>query len=387
MSPSVLRRPRPRRLLRPYRGRYRRPERVAISNLIATGIRLRSPVIGSALVVTAVWSIATGSYFTFRDNALDHLMTENQITHDHIAALDHIMNRRFINQEQVEQKINALLRRQVTLEQHTSALSDVISATGSITLVSTAPPVIATRSAESASNRGVNGVLSRVALSLDKVEHRQAVALTDFEERIDSRARTMRSVLVALGVDTAKTSGSYATGGPFVSIKSPQSDGGTFEHHLHRIKLVRAQIDHLNRLLVAVPIRKPVSEVDMTSPFGVRADPFFGRPAFHPGIDLRGDVGEPVFATAAGCVTTAGRQGGYGNMVEIDHGNGLITRFGHLSEIDVKVDQRVRINEVIGKVGSTGRSTGPHLHYETRINGEAVDPQKFFRAGLSLGQF
>ncbi len=388
MSPSVLRHRRPRRLLRPSRGRNRSPDRVAISTLVARAVRSRGPAIRSALVVTAVCSIATGGYFKFRDNSLTRLMTENQIAYEnHITALGRIMSRRFLDQ-QVEQKINVLLQRQVTLEQHTSALSDVLSATGSIKLASTAPLVSATGSAARASDGGLNGTLARVSLSLDKVEHRQAVALTDFEERIDNRARTMRSVLVDLGVDTAKTSGSSATGGPFVPIKPPQSDTGTFEHHLHRINVVRAQINHLNRLLVAIPIRKPVpGEVDMTSPFGVRADPFLGRPAIHTGIDVRGDAGEPVLATAAGWVTIAGRLGGYGNLVEINHGNGLATRYGHLSAIDVKVGQLVRINDVIGKIGSTGRSTGPHLHYETRINGEAVDPQKFLRAGLSLGQF
>ena len=105
----------------------------------------------------------------------------------------------------------------------------------------------------------------------------------------------------------------------------------------------------------------------------------------HTGLDMRGDTGEPVHATANGKVTIAGREGGYGNMVEIDHGNGFSTRFGHLSAIDVKVGQTVRTGQVVGKIGSTGRSTGPHLHYETRINDEAVDPQKFLKAGLRLG--
>jgi murein DD-endopeptidase MepM/ murein hydrolase activator NlpD len=129
----------------------------------------------------------------------------------------------------------------------------------------------------------------------------------------------------------------------------------------------------------------PVGEVDMSSPFGMRMDPFLGRPAVHTGIDLRGEVGEPVRATATGRVTIAGREGGYGNMVEISHGNSLATRYGHLSEINVKNGQIVRIGEVVGRIGSTGRSTAPHLHYETRVNGEAVDPQKFLRAGLRLG--
>jgi murein DD-endopeptidase MepM/ murein hydrolase activator NlpD len=123
----------------------------------------------------------------------------------------------------------------------------------------------------------------------------------------------------------------------------------------------------------------------MSSPFGMRLDPFLGRPAIHTGIDMRGETGEPVHATATGRVSIAGREGGYGNMVEVTHGNGLATRYGHLSEIDVKVGQTVRIGEIIGRIGSTGRSTGPHLHYETRINDEPVDPQKFLRAGIRLG--
>jgi murein DD-endopeptidase MepM/ murein hydrolase activator NlpD len=104
----------------------------------------------------------------------------------------------------------------------------------------------------------------------------------------------------------------------------------------------------------------------------------------HTGLDFRGDTGEAIRATAAGTVTHTGWSGGYGKMVEIDHGNGLSTRYGHLSSIDVDVGQNVRSGQVVGRMGSTGRSTGPHLHYETRIDGEAVDPQRFLRAGLRL---
>ena len=169
-------------------------------------------------------------------------------------------------------------------------------------------------------------------------------------------------------------------------LKPPRSGASAFDRQLYRINVARAEINQYAHTLVAVPVRKPVAgEVDMSSPFGMRLDPFLGRPAIHTGIDLRGEIGEPVHATATGKVSIAGREGGYGNMVEINHGNGLATRYGHLSEIDVKVGQTVRIGEVIGKIGSTGRSTGPHLHYETRINGEAVDPQKFLRAGVRLG--
>jgi murein DD-endopeptidase MepM/ murein hydrolase activator NlpD len=101
----------------------------------------------------------------------------------------------------------------------------------------------------------------------------------------------------------------------------------------------------------------------------------------HPGIDFHANVGDPIYATAAGKVVKAGWEGGYGNMVEIDHGEGLATRYGHMSEIDVTVGQKIRIGQIIGRVGTTGRSTGPHLHYEVRVNGEAVNPEKFLAAG------
>ena len=135
------------------------------------------------------------------------------------------------------------------------------------------------------------------------------------------------------------------------------------------------------RLLWCIKSRS--GEIDTTSNFGVRMDPFLHVPAMHTGI-FRGELGEPIHATAAGAVTAAGWSGGYGKMVEIDHGNGLATRYGHLSQIDLYVGDKVRIGDIVGRLGSTGRSTGPHLHYETRIDGEAVDPQKFLNAGAKL---
>jgi len=105
---------------------------------------------------------------------------------------------------------------------------------------------------------------------------------------------------------------------------------------------------------------------------------------YHPGIDIANDVGTPEVAADVGQVVVAG-WGSYGIYVEIDHGNGLATRYAHLSAIEVRVGDKVRIGQTVGLLGSTGRSTGPHLHYETRVDGEAVDPQKFLRAGLRLG--
>jgi murein DD-endopeptidase MepM/ murein hydrolase activator NlpD len=165
-----------------------------------------------------------------------------------------------------------------------------------------------------------------------------------------------------------------------------RKDAGLFERQLYRIHVARAAVDRLTLTLGAVPVRKPImGEIDLSSGFGVRTDPFLGRPAMHTGLDFRSSIGDPVRATASGVVEAAGWSGGYGKMVEIDHGNGFSTRYGHLSEIEVKVGQKIAIGQIVGRVGSTGRSTGPHLHYETRIDGDAVDPQKFLRAGIRLG--
>src|SRR5262249_38313907 len=134
-----------------------------------------------------------------------------------------------------------------------------------------------------------------------------------------------------------------------------------------------------------VPYRKPViGEVEFTSGFGVRSDPFLGRPAMHTGLDFRAQTGDPVRATPNRKVVSAGWFGGSCRMGEISLRHGLSTRYGRVAEINVKIGDAVRIGQVIGEVGSTGRSTGPHLHYETRIDGEAVDPQKFLRAGVRL---
>ena len=192
----------------------------------------------------------------------------------------------------------------------------------------------------------------------------------------------MRGVLTELGLDAGKPLPAEAsgTGGPFVPVRAAAGQCTPFEKRLQRISVARAHVERLNRTMQNVPVRQPLpGELDQSSGFGVRVDPFFRRPAMHTGLDFRGDSGDPVRATAAGTVSHAGWQGGYGKLVEIDHGNGLATRYGHLSEIGVRVGQYIKIGQMVGRIGSTGRSTGPHLHYETRVEGDPVDPQKFLR--------
>jgi murein DD-endopeptidase MepM/ murein hydrolase activator NlpD len=390
-------------------------------------------VIGTVTVL-GMWSAATATYFAFRDDVLTRLIArqaEMQYAYeDRIAELrakvDRTTSRQLLDQEQFDQKLDQIMRRQTTLESRATALGTIPdgSVTGSIrppsrgaaatdtpasgtpkpspisdTVIFVAPPdrearlesrapiVANTQPNQFAKIRGLDNVLVRLQASLDQVEGRQTAALSGVEDGMESRVRRMRGVFSDLGLDMAQLEAATpraGMGGPFVPVKLPPN-AGAFERQLYRINIARAQVERLNRTLALVPYRKPViGEVEFTSGFGVRSDPFLGRPAMHTGLDFRAASGDPVRATANGKVASSGWAGGYGRMVEIDHGNGLSTRYGHLSEIDVKVGDQIRIGQVIGAVGSTGRSTGPHLHYETRIDGEAVDPQKFLRAGVRL---
>ncbi len=365
------------------------------------------------LVIMATWTVITATYFAFRDDVLTRLIarqTEMQFGYeDRIAELraqvDRMSSRQLLDQEQFEQKLDQILHRQAMLEQRANTLTTLPdpSITGSVRSpargdaarrapTSTAPmsdmPAPRTAPGRKAAIGNVGTLLKRLASSLDRVEARQSATLQSIEQNYDLRARRIRSVLAELGIDAGRTRPTTepgATGGPFVAARLG-SDLGSFERQLHRIGLARAQVDRLNRTLANVPVRKPVNgEIDASSGFGVRIDPFLKAPAMHTGLDMRGDIGDPVRAAASGTVTVAGWQGGYGKMVEINHGNGVSTRYGHLSSIEVEVGNKVKSWQIIGRIGSTGRSTGPHLHYETRVDGEPVDPQRFLRAGMKLG--
>jgi murein DD-endopeptidase MepM/ murein hydrolase activator NlpD len=140
------------------------------------------------------------------------------------------------------------------------------------------------------------------------------------------------------------------------------------------------QLDQLERGTIAIPSMKPVANANFTSGFGVRSDPFRGRSAMHAGIDLAGPTGTPIYATADGRVGRSGWVGAYGNLIELEHGRGIQTRYAHLSRSIVSAGERVQRGQLIGYMGSTGRSTGPHLHYEVRIDGRAVNPIPFMQS-------
>jgi murein DD-endopeptidase MepM/ murein hydrolase activator NlpD len=148
----------------------------------------------------------------------------------------------------------------------------------------------------------------------------------------------------------------------------------------HALFLSWKKLDVMNKGVISIPSIKPISAFTFTSAFGVRSDPFHGYAAMHAGIDLASPTGTPIYATADGVIDRAEWFGGYGNMVEIDHGKGIATRYGHMSRIAAHAGEHIRRGELIGYVGSTGRSTGSHLHYEVRIDGHAVNPIPFLQS-------
>lgn len=136
--------------------------------------------------------------------------------------------------------------------------------------------------------------------------------------------------------------------------------------------------------LVSIPSRMPVDDIVVTSDFGYRSDPFRGNRKRHNGIDIAGPIGTPIYATADGIVGRAQWLGGYGRYVEIEHGGNIQTRYGHMSRLNVAPNQRIRRGDLIGFMGSTGRSTGSHLHYEVRVDGEPVNPAPFMQSSEYL---
>ena len=140
------------------------------------------------------------------------------------------------------------------------------------------------------------------------------------------------------------------------------------------------RMDAMERALAAIPTAMPAASMMMSSGFGYRSDPFTGGGAMHAGLDFKGPVGTPILAAAKGKVVLAGFNGGYGNTIEIRHANGLVTRYAHVSGLNVRRGQMVDRGVQIGRMGSTGRSTGSHLHFEVRLNGQAINPRKFLEA-------
>ena len=220
------------------------------------------------------------------------------------------------------------------------------------------------------------------AAELARIEARQLALIEGLTRIADRRAAVAESRLASLGLNPqaalASLSDKSAQGGPLLTLAT--SADGSIDPRFQRFGLSLARMDALERSVDHLPQALPASLEYISSGFGFRVDPFTGAGAFHPGLDFRGPIGAPIYAAARGTISFVGQRSGYGNCVEIDHGNGLITRYAHMSGFRTVPGKAVEPGEVIGLIGSTGRSTGPHLHFEVRINDRPVNPRPFLEA-------
>ncbi|MEQ1707042.1 MAG: peptidoglycan DD-metalloendopeptidase family protein [Terricaulis sp.] len=222
----------------------------------------------------------------------------------------------------------------------------------------------------------------------DRLETDQEHTLSELEDQVVERSEQVRGVLRLTGVSMASLSGPEAeVGGPLVpqDFVAYLRDSGLNPAFAQRVAEVAARVTESRRLgdiADSTPLAPPVAvDYRETSGYGQRIDPFNGRAAFHSGLDMAAFERAPVVATSPGVVVFAGTRSGYGYTVEIDHGHGFKTRYGHLRDIQVQRGDRVAIGQRVGSMGSTGRSTATHLHYEVWFRGRAVDPVNFLRAG------
>lgn len=243
------------------------------------------------------------------------------------------------------------------------------------------------------------GTSSLIDTKLTNLDRAQQSLINSIDETTDRRIRELTSIIdmtnvsdvgTLVRVNTARNGKrkpqEQAEGGPFLGLADSEALAGAssesaFGKQLSRVSQNIKTMSELETTIAKMPLAEPLISYHQSSGFGPRRDPFNGRMAFHAGEDMATYYGANVYATTTGVVTYADWRGAYGKMVEIDIGNGFKTRYGHLSAINVKVGQKIAFRDVIGRVGSTGRSSGPHLHYEVWFDGIVRDPTKFIEAG------
>jgi murein DD-endopeptidase MepM/ murein hydrolase activator NlpD len=235
--------------------------------------------------------------------------------------------------------------------------------------------------------------LARQIQRIARIGESENLLMAKTEGTLGQGVGNLRNVMRRTGINpdsfARKVAGAHGIGGPEIPLNQVRIEGISDPNFSQAYLSASAVLDQLNGLSAAldhVPLAAPVSvaSFDKSSGFGARIDPFTGRYAFHPGIDFAGPWGSVVHATAPGTVLFAGRRGGYGNMVEVDHGYGIHTRYGHLSTISVRIGTQVGKGAGLGRVGSTGRSTGPHVHYEVWYDDVVKNPNNFIEAGRNV---
>lgn len=270
------------------------------------------------------------------------------------------------------------------IEKNQALIAATMTSTGQVDRAAIEKPLPANAPQTSA-------VAEEVLAPLKKVEARQVALVGKARAAGEARYAETAKHIRDLGLTPERYS-VVAMGGPYEPVDENDTTPGASADLASADAQFRAlfqtwkKLDMLEQTVISIPSMQPVERLIFTSNYGVRSDPFRGTAAMHAGVDIPGAIGTPIYATADGVISHAGRQGGYGNLVQINHGRGIETRYGHLSKILVEDNTRVKRGQMIGLMGSTGRSTGSHLHYEVRVDGKAVNPIPFLQTGEYLVQ-
>jgi murein DD-endopeptidase MepM/ murein hydrolase activator NlpD len=380
-------------------------------------------VSGSALAAMAIGYLLATSYLVLRDDLIDATTARQarlqQAYEDRISALraqvDRITSRQMLDQQLLETKVGELLERQTQLTQRHGRLGPVLdraeqeaatlpaaaplppdkpdqraelkSTSQEFALAGAAPAPFSFWSTRNSAAPGetsadrADKLFVAINQSLRTIESEQLTRINTLAEDAYQTADAISNVLedAGLRVDDSKN----GIGGPLIPIDNP----ALFDTKVKELDEALDLLDKMKSEVKRLPIANPSAGHSISSTFGVRKDPLLGTPAMHSGMDFRAPMGSDARVTAAGTVISAGWNGGYGRMVEVRHAGGFSTRYGHLSKILVKEGQELSAGDVVGKVGSSGRSTGPHLHYEVRRNGDALNPVRFLKAGKKVSQY
>jgi murein DD-endopeptidase MepM/ murein hydrolase activator NlpD len=410
------------------------PRRSSLSVTFKRGAKSRTlavnpAVAGSAIGIFTLFLTAylgATAYLVYRDDlvgaAVLRQVSMQYAYEERIAALrselDRLSSRHAVQTEGVEQQLARLLQQQSLIESRQATLDQIVGrarAVGvNVAVGETAPERPATQAAAASTTEPLSYVaddpaqndsisemltrakpgdrvslrdgtarpiLARIGDTLDSTETELAETLSAVGTAVDHEVDRLSTVLAPIGVDVggAVNEASRSQGGPLIPT--------TGMHFVERTALVARTLNDIGAIRSAAlsrPIGVPVNSAHVSSRFRYRLDPFVKRRAFHAGIDFAASAGTTVRATAAGVVRNASWNGGYGNMLEVDHGGGVSTRYGHLSAFLISVGDHVEAGDPIARVGSTGRSTGPHLHYETLRGGKTVNPATYLAAGKAL---
>ncbi len=372
----------------------------------------------SVVSVIAIGYLLATTYLVLRDDLIGASMAQQARVQyayeDRIASLrvqvDRITSRQLLDQQAMEDKMARLIQQQQVLSSRHGRLDDLLQrATFSFAEPDTIPVprprptpdqseqsrrASADRPAETQSPelllayqdvqpaargkaRASENIFAKVDKDLHAMEREQFDRIELLIANAYRKAEAIDSIVENTGLPSDAMNDSV--GGPFI----PAADSN-FDTSLSGLETALQHLNAVSSQARALPLKNPVPDQPVSSNYGNRRDPFLKRVAFHSGMDFKTPYGFPIKATASGTVKSTGRHGGYGKMIEIDHGNGIVTRYAHLSRIHVNVGQKVEAGSIIGSAGSTGRSTGTHLHYEVRVNDKPLNPKPLLKAGERL---